>query len=364
MKKKEKKLFTIPPTDFVGFDSSIYLSLYTSQKTLKKYLIQLMAGKLGELFIFSSNNSKANSKAYSKNNNFIGTTGLMNLYGIDKTCRSATSLLVSLITKRYIYNTNLIIPKLLHFSNYSSLQDTPTPPASNILLPLKRYENYRKTFYAEQIKNKANFQGKTLQAILELHQQQRFIKRLYNLPLREFFRSEIINDKLTGFSNSLITLSPIEKTINFSTNINWYYRNRILNRHKNYLNNQWWNGQLSEHSAESTFSSDVDWRSTFIDSIGDIFIDFPDSDQFYHVKNRRWMLTSNNWKNWFSFEKTSLDKIFNQYMLDCFIEAYNSLDQYREILDFYAFTSLNQCMLKEFKEITIINLFKRLSNCN
>nr|ALO20928.1 cell division protein [Microglena monadina] len=362
LKKKEEKNFTIPP--FFVFDSSIYLSLYTSKKTLKKYFTHLISGKLGELLIFSPNNSKPNSKYYSKSNHFIANTGLMNLYGIDKTWRSATSLLFSLITKRYIYNKNLIIPKLFYFSNYSSLNDTPTPPTSNILLPLKRYENYRQTFYTEQIKNKANFQGKTLQVILELHQQQRFIKRLYKLPLREFFRSEIINDKLTGLSNSLITLSPVEKTINFSTNMNWYYRNGILNRHRNYLNNQWWNGQLNEHNVESTFLSDIDWRHTFVESIGDIFIDFPDSDQFYHVKNRRWMLTSNSWENCFSFEKTSLDKIFNQYMFDCFTQAYNSLDQYREILDFYAFTSLNECMLKEFKEITIINLFKRLSNSN
>ena len=368
LKKKEEKnfTFTMPPTDFFLFDSSIYLSLYTSKKTLKKYLTHLMSGKLGELFIFStsSNNYKPNLKFHSKTNHFIANTGLMNLYGIDKTWQSATSLLFSLITKRYIYNKNLIIPKLLYFSNYSPLHETPTAPASNILLPLKRYENYRKTFYTEQIKNKANFQGKTLQVILELHQQQRFIKRLYKLPLREFFRSEIINEKLTGFSNSLIMLSPVEKTINFSTNINWYYRNRILNRHRNYLNNQWWNGQLTEHNVESTFLSDLDGRHRFVKSIGEILMDFPDSDKFYHVKNRRWLLTSNSWENWFSFEKTSLDTIFNQYMFDCFTQAYNSLDHYREILDFYAFTSLNECMLKEFKEITIINLFKRLSNSN
>jgi hypothetical protein len=197
---------------------------------------------------------------------------------------------------------------------------------------------------------------------LDSHQQQRFIKRLYKLPIREFFRSEIINNKLTGFSNSLIVLSSVEKNVHFSTNSNWYYRNRLLNRHRNYLNNQWWNAQLSEHNIENTFLSDIDWRYTFVESIGDIFIDFPDSDQFYHVKNRRWMLPSNSCENWFSFEKTNLDKIFNQYIFECFTNAYNSLDPYREILDFYAFISLNESILKEFKEITILSFFKRFYN--
>ena len=359
-----EKKFAIPPTDLILFDSNIYLSLYASNETLKQHLTHLMAGKLGELFAFSNSQSFENHKIFetgSMNFQMGANCGIMSLYGIDKTWRSASSLLFSVITKRYLYNKNLITPKLLYFSNYSSLHEAPSPPSSNVLLPLKRYENYRRTFNAEQIKHKANFQGNALQATLELHQQQRLVKRLYKLPIREFFRSEIISNKLTGFGNSSITLSSVEKNITKPTNIHWYYRNRILNRHRNYLNTQWWNGQLSEHNAESTFLSDIDWRYTFVESIGDIFIDFPDSDQFYNARNRRWMLTSGSWNNWFNFEKTTLHEIYHQYTLDCFTKAYNSLDQQREILDFYAFTSLNQCMLKDFKEITIMNIFQRFS---
>ena len=55
----------------------------------------------------------------------------------------------------------------------------------------------------------------------------------------------------------------------------------MYNRHKTYLTNQWWNGQQGEHNAETTFLSDIDWRFTFVQSIGDINIDFPDSEQFY-----------------------------------------------------------------------------------
>jgi hypothetical protein len=288
--------------------------------------------------------------------------GLMSFNGIDKTWRSASSLLFSMITKKYLYNKNLLTPKLLNFSNDSSLNEAPSPPASTILLPLKRYENYRRTFNSEQIKNRATLGMKNLQSTLELHQQQRLVKRLYKLPIREFFRSEIISDKLTGFGNSSMTLASVERTgYTSATNINLYYRNRILNRHQNYLTTQWWNGQLSEHNTESTYLSDIDWRYTFVESIGDVFIDFPDADQFYNVRNRRWILTSSSWNNWFSFEKTTVQEVYNQYIFECFIKAYNSLDKSREVLDFYAFTSLNHGILKDLKEITNLNIFNRFS---
>lgn len=364
--KRIEKTFIIPPIDLISFDSNIYLSLYASNQTLKEHLMHLMAGKLGELFAFSNYNYAQTSKLSQHDHN-ISTSpikmnyGLMSMYGIDKTWRAASSLLFSVITKRYLHNKNLTTPKLLYFSNFSSLNEAPTPPSSNILLPLKRYENYGRTFNSEQSKHKAKVQGNFLQTTLELHQQQRLVKRLYKLPIREFFKSEIISEKLTGFGNSSITLSSVEKNLMKLTNSQSFYRHRILNRHRNYLNTQWWNAQLSEHNAESTFLSDIDWRYTFVESIGDIFIDFPDSDQFYNPRNRRWMLTSGSWNNWFNFEKTTLYDIYQQYTFDCFTKVYNSLDQHREILDFYAFTSLNQCTLHHLKEITMINIFKRFS---
>ena len=364
--KHVEKTFIIPPIDLISFDSNIYLSLYASNDTLKEHLMHLMAGKLGELFAFSNYNYARTSKMSEHEKNFSTSNikmnyGLMSMYGIDKTWRAASSLLFSVITKRYLHNKHLMTPKLFYFSNFSSLNEAPTPPSSNILLPLKRYENYRRTFNSEQSKHKAKVQGNFLQTTLELHQQQRLVKRLYKLPIREFFKSEIISEKLTGFGNSSITLSSVEKNLMKLTNIQSYYRHRILNRHRNYLNTQWWNAQLSEHNAESTFLSDIDWRYTFVESIGDIFIDFPDSDQFYNPRNRRWMLTSGSWNNWFNFEKTTLYDIYQQYTFDCFTKVYNSLDQHREILDFYAFTSLNQCTLHHLKEITMINVFKRFS---
>ena len=51
------------------------------------------------------------------------------------------------------------------------------------------------------------------------------------------------------------------------TIFNGYYRSRILDRHRGYLNNQWWNGQLDEYSVETTFLSDIDWRTNFVGSL-------------------------------------------------------------------------------------------------
>lgn len=356
--------FLMPSNDVFLLNSQIYLSMFVSPQTIKSFTTHLIAGKLGELFSSSTLTYKSISKIQNKtieleNSGFLMVGEAQNLFGIEKIWKAATSLLFSILTKRYVYNQNLIIPKLFHFSNYSSLHQSPIPPASTIFLPVKRQENYRRTFYTQQIQKKANFEGKTLQEVWEFHQQQRFVKRLYKLPLREFFRSEVIKNKFTGFSNSLITLSSVEKNMNFSTNSNYYYRNRILNRHQNYLKNQWWNGQLYEHNLELTFLSAIDWRYTFVNSMEDISIDFPDSDQFYNVQNRRWMVTSNSWKNWLSFEKTNNAEAMNQYIFDCMICAFNSLDQSREILDFYAFNSLNECILKDLKEITILSLWKR-----
>ncbi len=373
-RKKQMKQNVMSPIDLIPFENNIYLSLYASTKTLKRHFIHLIAGKLGELLSTSTlsfsdyktrhsiSMQEGFESTFSKNLlNLDGNKGLTSLYGIDKTWRSVSSLLFSIISKRYLLNRNLMTPKLLSSSNFSSFYESPSPPTSTILLPLKRYENYKRTFSIEQIKHKANFPFKNLQTTLQFHQNQRLVKRLYKLPIREFFRSEIISDKFVGFANSSITLAAVEKSTVKPTNINSYYRNRILNRHRNYLNTQWWNGQLNEHNTESTFSSEIDWRYNFVESIGDIFIDFPDAEQFYNGRNRRWNLTNGIWNHWFNFETITSQEIYNQFMFDCFIKAYTSLDKSREILDFYAFNSLNQSIIKEFKEISVIKTFSRFS---
>jgi hypothetical protein len=184
------------------------------------------------------------------------------------------------------------------------------------------------------------------------------------------------------------------------TNINWYYQNRILKRHGQYLTNQWWNGQLSEHNAETVFLSDIDWRSSFINNKNititksknlysltqeknqtdglDVLLDFPDTDQYYNPKRRRWLLNNGSWSFWFNVDKLYSEEIVTTWILESLIKTYKYLHKNTELLDFvtnkfitlgYMATENNnlqnisgfphQSELLTTKEIILTNSFKR-----
>nr|AYQ94172.1 cell division protein [Borodinellopsis texensis] len=437
---------------------SIYLILYSSPSILKNHLINLIAGKLGELFaysIFSINQTSARSSATNltktsvrglrqvlapnlfseakKNHNFEwwkttlsnpynfkSLNNFLTLFGVDETWRSATSLLLSFLQKRYLYNKNSTrnVTSLLYLMRTDSLHDAPSPPATTILLPAKRYENYKRAFKNQQIKRQAYF---SIMEKIQLHQQQRLVKRLYKLPIKEYFRSEIVmshNNKsakngVTSFGNSSIVLGPLDPSVEKISSMNWHYRNKVLNRHRNYLNNQWWNAQLPEHNSETTFLSDIDWRYTFVDSVGDILMDYPDADQHYNTRERKfnretnfYWPNKNNKSNQRQIKNSSLNlytegnfsygkEIFNDkkkmvglaslnsfgspqpnqtefdikeiyymYIFDCFIRAYAYLEKNREILDFYAVTFLQNGVNQDLKEIQTFQILKRFNSLN
>ena len=379
-------------------DYSIYVTLFGQPLILKVILINLIGGKMGENFV---------------NNNF--------LFNFDEIWKQASSLLLNYLQKRqfsigmtsaqenstergdpfFRKSSNFLnyskgIYKLLSFNNKYSLMEPPSPPISNILLPSKRYENYKKTFRNEyETLNKQNsFSGSILEK-LKFHEQQRLLKRLYKYPIKEFFKSEILTNYtekkssdytinfdptvLTNFNTSYLTLAPLEKASSHLTkltkisSINWSYKNILYNRHKTYLTNQWWNGQQGEHNAETTFLSDIDWRFTFVQSIGDINIDFPDSEQFYNPRNRRWVLTKGDWNYWFNIESEFKD-VYYHYIYDCFISAYKYLNKNREIIDFYAErlhqqptsqvlgSPTNKYLSSFLNERELLNIYKRFSN--
>jgi hypothetical protein len=355
---------------------------------LKTILMSLIGGKLGESFAISSN--------LKRNDHLLNKSGFVNnnaaLFNFDKTWKYGSSLLFSYIQKRQCsaLNKNLALcsTKLLSFNNKYSLMEAPSPPISNILLPAKRYDNYKRTFNNQYgtPTGQNNF-GASVTDKIQLHQQQRLLKRLYKYPIKEFFRSEILNSNktfclskklehqtspsvksdvlisnLSSFNNSFPVLAPLEKTnlasLNKLSSVNWCYRNILYNRHRTYLTNQWWNGQQGEHNAETTFLSDIDWRYTFVQSIGDIHIDFPDSEQFYNPRNRRWMLTNGDWNYWFNIQ-AELKDIYSHYVYECFTKAYKYLDQNREIIDFYAETLHQAPLATDLKERDVLNLYKR-----
>ena len=372
-------------------DSLIYTSLYSAPHIFKQHLTVLMAGQMGYTIAKGnllglkqniSGNTSSNTDTFVRKMPNLAPQGVINLT-TDKTWRTATSLVFSFIQKRWIYQRHLVSPRLLDFGLEGSKPDIPSPPSSNILLPAKRYENYRRTFNYSQLKHKTN---NSISEKIQFHQQQRLIKRLYKIPLKEFFRSEIlknhINDtklainenqnfptpnnfnQFTSFSNASIILAPLENYQQKPTSTNWYFRNRLLNRHRTYLSNQWWNGQLREHNPESTFLSDIDWRytikSTKEGGIGDLFIDFPDAEQYYNPKNQRWINSSGSWNSWFDFHKSSYDLYSSHYIFECLTNAYKTLDQNRELLDYYVVSLLEKGFgtNNELNEIEILELFK------
>lgn len=383
-------------------DELNFKSFYYSKLQSKNYLLKLFSGKFSEFFVltsFSQNqarfillNNKQNTfqgktevvsgfvnKSTIKNSgqsfknqdywssnllalekNSLHNTNFENIENFQTYWQSALIFLDSFFQKRYLYNKNSIVSKLLFFENFTQLRQPPSPPNSSILKPARQFENYKRTF--------KEFTEKPLLTInekIKVHQNQRFLKVLYNVYIQRSFNSlskESTSDihspkrQNVDFSNSFKELSYLDfLTLKPSSSYNFYKKN-ILSRQRFQFLNQWWNGQLPEHTVESTYLSHIDWRSMFIQSLGDFVIDFPDAEQYYNPKNRRWFLNSKSWSYWLDFEKIYKDDISNYLIFDSLITTYKVLDSNRELLDILAFAFLRN---SKFKEIDFVSLLIR-----
>ena len=267
------------------------------------------------------------------------------------------------------FNKNLAfsVNRLLKFNNKYYLMQPEVPPLSNILLPTKRYENYKKNFKnTYEITGSGSNFNKSISDTLNLHRQQRLLRRLYKYPIKQFFRGEILkNQKQTydNFQGAYSKLIPLErkplKTLNSLSHSQTSYKNIVYNRHKIYITNQWFNGQNGEHDLETTFLSDIEWRYVFVESIeADVNIDFPDSEQYYNPRNRRWIMTKGAWNHWFKFEN-SLKEIYSHHIYECSNKAYKYIDQNREIIDIYADLLNKKGKDNSIKESDLLNLYIR-----
>jgi SpoVK/Ycf46/Vps4 family AAA+-type ATPase len=323
---------------------------------------------------------------------FSGIRGFQTLYGLDDTWTASTSLIFSFIQKRYMFNKNLIVPSLLTFKGPGAYSES--PPDSFVLLPGKRYENYKRALGTFEKKSEITIGEK-----IQIHQQKRFIMRLYKIQVPELFRSEAIpvtkvfsnkeisqnslekdissnlfslgeagrsktdfkgivqssglNNKVP-FSNIFLTLNPIQKVCHKISATNLLYRHKILDRHRQYLTNQWWSQQLAEYNSEAIFLSDVDWRYTFIDSLGEFLIDYPDTDQISKGQN-----TLGFENSWFNLNQIKNIEIFEHFIFESFIKGFNWLDKNREFLDYSAYIYQKKGFLKENH---LINIFQRFSD--
>lgn len=303
---------------------------------------------------------------------------------------SATSFITQLVQKRYLYNKNLLMTKMLFFEDQTSLRQAPSPPSSSILMPAKKFENLKRM--------EKDYQEKPAFLIYEkiqIHQQQKLMKELYNKPVITYFKSQNMKNRYTPFLTAFKELGykNSKMNISFPSSTDVYQKNKILTRHKFSLINQWWNSQFAEHNSETTFLSDVDWRSMFVDSSVfttkketkeknleknqnstfknylfnvetlpyknaiELTIDFPDTIQYYNPRHRRWYLNSTFSNYWLTFEKSLSYEIYNHYLAQSFNQSFNYLDKNREILDSFSYNYLTKGQLLEIDLLSTLARF-------
>jgi len=369
---------------------------------------------------FNLSTSKYANK-YRQKTNFYWAT-----FGNDQIWRFITPFLFSIIQKRFLFTKNLLLSKMLFFENKNARKQPPNPPTSSILMPSKKFENFKRT--ENDFVQKSRF---SINEKIQMHQQQRFLKQLYNIPIQQYYRSEMIENRTTLFSSSFQELAYLDfLTLKFSSS-HFYQKKYFKIRHRFSNTNQWWNGLLPEHNSETTYLSDVDWRTMFsktskqklsfllkfstIDkkskkqSINfekdknqtfEFFMDFPDAEQYYNPKNRRWYFNNNYFsqisknisfvnnkktssqkidffdktytvKNsslnilnisktssyWLTFDKTLQYEIYYHYLMQSFHKTFNYLNSHREMLDLLVFQLLKKGFLKELDYLITISRF-------
>nr|WVD55910.1 cell division protein [Tetradesmus dimorphus] len=332
-----------------------------------------------------------NSSVFQKNN-FFWTT-----FGNDQLWRSATPFVFAIIQKRFLFTKNLLLSKMLFFENKNQRKLPPSPPSSSILMPSKKYENLKRT--ETDFVQKGRF---SINEKIQMHQQQRFLKQLYNIPVQQYFRSEGIQNRQTFFSSSFQELAYIDSLTRRTSSSHFYQRKYLGIRHRFSNVHQWWNGFLPEHNTETTYLSDVDWRTMFtsettqqkeitsfknstqqtflkgqkmekqtlsseksFNQTFELTMDFPDAEQYYNPRNRRWYFHGksliNNHKNvsyWFTFHMNLQYEIYYHYLMQSFHEMFQYFDKNREMFDYFIFHLLRKGFLKELDCLTTISRFK------
>jgi len=334
------------------------------------------------------------STKYQQTPNFVKNDYFWTAFGNNETWHSTTPFISSIIQKRFLFTKNLLLSKMLFFDNRNQRKQPPNPPSSSIFMPSKKYENFKRV--ENDFVRKAQL---SIHEKIQMHQQQRFFKQLYNIPLQQYFRSEMISKRSTLFSSSFQELAYLDSLTTKSSSVSLYQKKYLSTRHRFSSINQWWNGMLPEHNTETTYLSDVDWRTMFVfspegsqqktsksqdfpsknvkfdeKSTHDTFeftMDFPDAEQYYNPRNRRWYfnsrLSKNDEKNfsfWLSFDTNLQHEIYYHYFMQSFQESFHYFDKNREMLDFFVFSLLEKGFLKELDYLTTLSRFHKFQKKN
>jgi hypothetical protein len=351
---------------------------------------------------------------------FLKNSYFSSVFGNEDAIRSTTMFLFSIVQKRFLFTKNLLLSKMLFFENRTSRKQPPSPPISSILMPSKKYENFKRT--ENDFQHKARF---SIHEKIQFHQQQRFLKQLYNIPVQQYFRSEMVQNRHTFFGNSFQEIAYLDSLTTRSSSIHFYQRKYIGFRHRFSNINQWWTGFLPEHTPESTYLSDVDWRTMFISKNNQINVfrnkiqlyrhsnqnspffqknkkftpcpkgdgraentskssvnteqqnfesshsnleytmDFPDSEHYYSPRNRRWYFNTHSKTSiqyssyWLNFDTNLQYEIHYHFLIQSFQETYEYFDKNREMLDFFVFSLLKTGFLKELDYLTTTSRFQK-----
>lgn len=365
------------------------------------------------------------SNKYNQKTDFYWTT-----FSNDQIWRFLTPFLFSIIQKRFLFTKNLLLSKMFYFDNKNTRKQPPNPPSSSILMPSKKFENFKRT--ESDFIQKSRF---SINEKIQMHQQQKFLKQLYNVPIQQYYHSEMIENRTTLFSSSFQELGYLDSLTQRFSSSYFYQKKYFIIRHRFSNINQWWNGLLPEYNTETTFLSDVDWRtmfgnerfqkkssnllksSVFINQkinpqvcfekeknkTFEFLMDFPDAEQYYNPKNRRWYLNNNfqffnfsakssflnentkphcqkivldhkslknkferdyntnsDYSYWLTFDKTLQYEIYYHYLMQSFHETFYYLNVHREMLDLFVFQLLRKGFLKELDCLMTISQFKNI----
>jgi hypothetical protein len=317
-----------------------YAWLYASPVHVPSQVIPALAAQLGESLVMSEtgrqsglsfiHNEHWGSLSFTSENTPVKAQGMRRLHEV----------LTAWMDKRGLYATQVWNTRLWSLQNHESLFDPPSPPYSELKIPAKRYEHYRRIWHDLSDPSRAQSNWKTK---LDLHENIRTGQLLYGKLPKNEFRSESMPGERTSFTSAFWQLSNLDTHVGGRSAIQRYVDRRLVERHLTYLTDQWWNAHLQEHRAEDTFLSDVDHRIQFIESLNeDMYMDFPDTEQYYSPRNRRWMLHDESWQYPDRWTEQGRSEFYRQMVLECTSRGYAWLDERREAVDSLAWTLLQK----------------------
>nr|YP_009184901.1 cell division protein [Jenufa minuta]ALO62944.1 cell division protein [Jenufa minuta] len=303
-------------------------------------------------------------------------------YGCEDKLSSVTNIAYSLMYKRYMYSKALFLERSLSVINNSMNYEPITAPSSSIDTPSDRYEHmkrYEKAYlkksvisirkkleekeywlYVRYLSSKPRLQGYPF-SVLDL--ENNISDNKGSEPNASLSMGEKSNRLLSNyktihrkFSFAPIDLLPLGKDFTQTSQSAYYIRKVYDNRNRYTFYDFWYNFHLEEDTLEKTMSLETDCRYYYDEMTGDWIIEYPDADQYYNPRNRRWMCASGYWSQWGNFEKLYQQEIYTHYLYESFYRGFKFLENYRLVLDNVAYKLLKNGMLKEIDLKTFIKL--------